>query len=151
MAETSLPPLIQQMCQPEFYPHPVTEPIRLLQTHVSYVLLTGDYAYKVKKPVNFGFLDYSTLEKRRHFCQEELRLNNRTAASLYLDAVTIHQDGERFHLEGGGGTRRIRRQNGAVSSRHPAQRPVRKGRVDRGANSRPGRNGSRLSPQGRDE
>jgi aminoglycoside phosphotransferase family enzyme/predicted kinase len=102
MAETSLPPLIQQMCQPEFYPHPVTEPIRLLQTHVSYVLLTGDYAYKVKKPVNFGFLDYSTLEKRRHFCQEELRLNNRTAASLYLDAVTIHQDGERFHLEGVG-------------------------------------------------
>jgi aminoglycoside phosphotransferase family enzyme len=90
------------MCQPEFYPHPVTEPIRLLQTHVSYVLLTGDYAYKVKKPVNFGFLDYSTLEKRRHFCQEELRLNNRTAAALYLDVVAIHQDGETFHLEGTG-------------------------------------------------
>jgi hypothetical protein len=102
MAETSLPHLIQQMCQPEFYPHPVTEPIRLLQTHVSYVLLTGDYAYKVKKPVNFGFLDYSTLEKRQHFCQEELRLNNRTAASLYLEAVAIHQDGDTFHLEGSG-------------------------------------------------
>ncbi len=102
MAETSLPSLIQQMCQPQFYPHPVTEPIQLLQTHVSYVLLTGDYAYKVKKPVNFGFLDYSTLEKRHHFCQEELRLNNRTAASLYLDVVTIQQDGEAFHLNGKG-------------------------------------------------
>jgi hypothetical protein len=102
MAETSLPQLIQQMCQPEFYPHTVTEPIRLLQTHVSYVLLTGDYAYKVKKPVNFGFLDYSTLEKRRHFCQEELRLNHRTAASLYLDVVAIHQEGDTFHLDGQG-------------------------------------------------
>ena len=104
MAKTSLPPLIQQMCQPEFYPHPVTEPIRLLQTHVSYVLLTGDYAYKVKKPVNFGFLDYSTLEKRQHFCQEELRLNNRTAASLYLAVVAIHQEGNSFHLGGAGET-----------------------------------------------
>ena len=102
MAETSLPKFIQQMCQPEFYPHPVKEPIQLLQTHVSYVLLTGDYAYKVKKPVNFGFLDYSTLEKRHHFCQEELRLNSRTASSLYLDAVAIYQDGDRFHLEGEG-------------------------------------------------
>ena len=55
MAETSLPSLIQQMCQPEFYPHPVTEPIRLLQTHVSYVLLTGDYAYKVKKASELRF------------------------------------------------------------------------------------------------
>ena len=102
MAETFLPQLIQQMCQPRFYPHPVKEPIRLLQTHVSYVLLTGDYAYKVKKPVNFGFLDYSTLEKRHHFCQEELRLNQRTAASLYLDVVAIHQEGDSFHLDGTG-------------------------------------------------
>jgi hypothetical protein len=63
MVDSALPALIQQMCQPGFYPHPVVEPIQLVQTHVSYVLLTGDYAYKVKKPVNFGFLDYSTLEK----------------------------------------------------------------------------------------
>ncbi|QQE63603.1 adenylyl-sulfate kinase [Leptolyngbya sp. BL0902] len=98
MTDTALPALIQQMCQPSFYPHPVVEPIRLMQTHVSYVLLTGDYAYKVKKPVNFGFLDYSTLERRRHFCEEELRLNQRTAADLYLEVVPIGQSGETYHL-----------------------------------------------------
>ena len=91
MTETTLPALIQQMLQPEFYPHPVKLPIQLIQTHVSYVLLTGDYAYKVKKPVNFGFLDYSTLEKRHHFCQEELRLNQRGAAELYLEVLSVGQ------------------------------------------------------------
>ncbi|MBN3925823.1 MAG: adenylyl-sulfate kinase, partial [Nostoc sp. NMS4] len=51
MTEATLPALIEQMLQPRFYPHPVIEPIQLIQTHVSYVLLTGDYAYKLKKPV----------------------------------------------------------------------------------------------------
>jgi aminoglycoside phosphotransferase family enzyme/predicted kinase len=100
MTETALPTLIQQMLRPDFYPHPVTEPIQLIQTHVSYILLTGDYAYKVKKPVNFGFLDFSTLEKREHFCQEELRLNQRGAAHLYLQVIPITQSGETFHLNG---------------------------------------------------
>ncbi len=80
MTEATLPALIEQMLQPGFYPHAVTEPIQLVQTHISYVLLTGDYAYKIKKPANFGFLDFSTLEKRQHFCHEELRLNQRGAA-----------------------------------------------------------------------
>ncbi|PSN15361.1 adenylyl-sulfate kinase [filamentous cyanobacterium CCT1] len=101
MAVSALPDLIQQMCQPGFYPHPVAEPIRLLQTHVSYVLLTGDYAYKVKKPVNFGFLDYSTLEKRHHFCHEELRLNQRGAGPLYLEVVAIGQAGDTYQLGSG--------------------------------------------------
>ncbi|MBE9139286.1 AAA family ATPase [Nodosilinea sp. LEGE 07088] len=100
MTDSALPQLIQQMCQPEFYPHAVVEPIRLMQTHVSYVLLTGDYAYKVKKPVNFGFLDYSTLEQRHHFCQEELRLNQRGAGPLYLEVVAIAQTGDTYHLGG---------------------------------------------------
>lgn len=98
MGDSSLPPLIQQMAEPGFYPHPVVEPVRLMQTHVSYVLLTGDYVYKVKKPVNFGFLDYSTLAKRQHFCAEELRLNRRTAAPLYLEVVAISQRGDSYHL-----------------------------------------------------
>ena len=102
MAENLLPPLIQQMTLPGFYPHPVTEPIQLVQTHVSYVLLTGDYAYKVKKPVNFGFLDFSTLEKRHHFCEEELRLNQRSAADLYLEVLPITQAGETYQLGGTG-------------------------------------------------
>ncbi|OKH24731.1 AAA family ATPase [Chroogloeocystis siderophila] len=100
-SHTLLPALIQQMMQPEFYPHPVKEPIELIQTHVSYVLLTGDYAYKLKKPVNFGFLNYSTLELRQHFCQEELRLNQRGAGEIYLEVLPITQE-EQYHLGGVG-------------------------------------------------
>jgi aminoglycoside phosphotransferase family enzyme len=98
MADASLPPLIEQMLHPEFYPHEVKLPIRLMQTHVSYVLLTGEFAYKLKKPVDFGFLNYSTLEKRQHFCAEELRLNQRAAAPLYLEALPIAQQGDRYLL-----------------------------------------------------
>lgn len=98
MTEAALPDLIQHMLQPEFYPHPVTQPIQLVQTHVSYILLTGDFAYKVKKPVNFGFLDFSTLAKREHFCHEEIRLNQRGAAELYLEVLPITQVGDRFQL-----------------------------------------------------
>jgi uncharacterized protein len=87
--DATLPSLIQQMLQPDFYPHPVQEPIQLLQTHISYVLLTGEYAYKVKKPVNFGFLDFSSLEKRCYFCHEELRLNRRLSPDLYLAVLPI--------------------------------------------------------------
>lgn len=102
MTNSTLSPLIQQMLQPGFYPHPVVEPIQLIQTHVSYVLLTGDYAYKLKKPVDFGFLDFSTLEKRQHFCAEELRLNQRGAPDLYLEVVPLTQTDAEFHLDGPG-------------------------------------------------
>jgi uncharacterized protein len=102
MTDTNLPTFITQMLQPGFYPHSVTEPIQLIQTHISYVLLTGDYAYKLKKPANFGFLDFSTLEKRQHFCQEELRLNQRGAGELYLEVVPLTLVGEQYHLGGTG-------------------------------------------------
>jgi uncharacterized protein len=99
MTDQYLPPLIQQMLQPEFYPHGVQQqPIGLIQTHISYVLLTGEYAYKVKKPMNFGFLDFSSLEKRQHFCQEEVRLNQRGAGKLYLDVLSIGQTGDRYQF-----------------------------------------------------
>ena len=102
MSDSSLPKLVQQMLSPDFYPHSVAEPVRLMQTHVSYVLLTGDYVYKLKKPVNFGFLDYSTLAKREHFCQEELRLNQRGAGSLYLGVVQINESGDKYEIDGAG-------------------------------------------------
>jgi uncharacterized protein len=98
MTEASLPPVVQAMLRPEFYPHPVQGEVELLQTHVSYVFLTGDYVYKVKKPVNYGFLDFSDLPKRQHFCHEELRLNKRGAADLYLEVVAIGQSGDSFTL-----------------------------------------------------
>jgi uncharacterized protein len=98
MSDSKLPPVIQQMMQPSFYPHSVQEPIQLIQTHISYVLLTGEYAYKLKKPINFGFLDFSTLEQRHHFCLEELRLNERGAPGIYLEVLPISQVGDQLHL-----------------------------------------------------
>jgi uncharacterized protein len=86
--DSRLPPLIQALHRPACYDHPVRD-IRLVETHISWVLLTGPYAYKLKKPVNLGFLDFSSLEKRRFFCEEELRLNRRLAPSLYLEVVSI--------------------------------------------------------------
>ena len=96
--EANLPELIQQMLLPDFYPHPVTMPIELIQTHASIVLLTGDFAYKLKKPVNFGFLDYSTLANRQHFCEEEIRLNQRGAKELYLTVLAISKQGNQYQF-----------------------------------------------------
>ena len=70
------------------YAHPVGV-VEHIETHISHVLLAGDYAYKIKKPVNLGFLDFTTLTARKLFCEEELRLNRRLAPSLYLEVVTI--------------------------------------------------------------
>ena len=63
--------------------------VRTIETHISYVLLTGEFAYKIKKPVDLGFLDFSTLASRKHYCEEELRLNRRLAPQLYLDVLPI--------------------------------------------------------------
>jgi len=82
------PEWICGLLEPDAYPHAVSE-VRLIETHISWVFLTGEYAYKVKKPVNLGFVDFSTLERRKFFCEEELRLNQRTSKHLYLDIVPI--------------------------------------------------------------
>lgn len=80
--------LISALQNPALYPHPV-DSFQVIETHISWVLLTGPYAYKIKKPVNFGFLDFTTLASRQHFCQEELRLNQRLAPSLYRQVLPI--------------------------------------------------------------
>jgi hypothetical protein len=79
---------VRRFLEADFYPHPVRD-LRLVETHISWVFLTGDYAYKVKKPLDLGFLDFSTLAKREHCCREELRLNRRLAPGVYLDVATI--------------------------------------------------------------
>ena len=89
------------MLDPGVYDHPVKD-VELIETHISWVLLTGDYAYKIKKPVDFGFLDFSTLEKRRHCCEQELRLNSRLAASVYLDVVPVTGSPDRPVISGEG-------------------------------------------------
>jgi hypothetical protein len=84
----SLPALINALLSPDVYSHPVAE-VRLIETHISWILLAGDYAYKIKKPVNLGFLDFSTLEKRHFFCDKEVTLNQRLEPDIYLDTLPI--------------------------------------------------------------
>jgi aminoglycoside phosphotransferase family enzyme/predicted kinase len=88
VSETSPGNLILALQNPELYDHPVND-FQVIETHISQVILTGDYAYKIKKPMDFGFLNFSTLERRKHFCEEELRLNRRLADKLYLDVLPI--------------------------------------------------------------
>jgi aminoglycoside phosphotransferase family enzyme/predicted kinase len=80
--------LVEALLRPDAFPHPADD-IELMETHISWVILAGNYAYKIKKPVVLDFLDFGTLEKRRHFCDEELRLNRPWAPELYLDVVAI--------------------------------------------------------------
>lgn len=80
--------LVHALQDPARYPHPVEE-VTLLETHISYVLLTGLFAYKIKKAVNLGFLDFTRLEQRRFYCAEEFRLNCRLVPELYLSVIPI--------------------------------------------------------------
>ena len=93
--------LIQSLRDPALYDHEVGE-FTVIETHISWVLLTGPYAYKIKKPVNLGFLDFSTLEKRRFYCHEELRLNQRLAPRHYVDVITIAGTPQKPTLTGTG-------------------------------------------------
>ncbi|MHB8791196.1 MAG: hypothetical protein ACYDBT_15110 [Desulfobulbaceae bacterium] len=101
MTQANLPHYIQALLDPSVYPHPADD-IRLVQTHISHVLLAGDFVYKFKKPVNFGFLDFSTLEKRKFCCEQELLLNRRLCPEIYLGLVTVTREGDAYRLGGSG-------------------------------------------------
>src|SRR4051794_23866329 len=93
--------LIEALSEPAAYSHPVGT-IEVRQTHISVVFLAGAFAYKVKKPVRFDFLDFSTLDNRRHFCEEEVRLNRRLAVGVYLGVVPVAAVGGEVRVEGEG-------------------------------------------------
>ncbi len=93
--------LLAALREPACYPHPADH-VELIETHISWVFLAGDYAYKVKKPVALGFLDFSALEARRFYCEEELRLNRRTAPGLYLAVVPIAGSAGGLRVDGPG-------------------------------------------------
>jgi aminoglycoside phosphotransferase family enzyme len=93
--------LIAALKEPACYPHPAGA-VEVLETHISWVLLAGDFAYKVKKPVRLGFLDFSSLASRRFYCEEEVRLNRRTAPGLYLGVVPITGKPPRVRIGGSG-------------------------------------------------
>jgi aminoglycoside phosphotransferase family enzyme/predicted kinase len=93
--------LISSLCNKECYFHE-TGKIEVIETHISWILLTGEFAYKIKKPVNLGFLDFSTLSKRKFYCEEEVRLNQRWAPEIYLDVKAIRGSVEHPMLGGDG-------------------------------------------------
>jgi aminoglycoside phosphotransferase family enzyme len=95
MAE--VPPLIQAMLAPSWYPHRPKK-VELVQTHISYILLADGLVYKVKKPVDFGFLNFTSLEQRRFFCREEVRLNQRFSPDIYLAVDPISRVADRYRL-----------------------------------------------------
>ncbi len=101
MNDTSLPDYIRALLQPGAYDHPVDE-VRLVQTHISFVLLAGEYVYKFKKPVDFGFLDFSTLDRRHHCCEQEVRLNRRLCPDIYLGVVEVRRRNGGIGFDGSG-------------------------------------------------
>ncbi|QDU21689.1 bifunctional aminoglycoside phosphotransferase/ATP-binding protein [Urbifossiella limnaea] len=97
----TLADLLVGLADPAAYPEP-PDCVEVRQTHISAVFLAGEFVYKVKKPVNFGFLDFSTPDRRRHFCEEEVRLNRRLAPHVYLGVVPVTAAGGRLRVEGDG-------------------------------------------------
>ncbi len=93
--------LVEAMKAPAFYPHSV-DALEFIQTHISCVFLTGEFVYKLKKPVDFGFLDFTTLDLRRENCLKELELNRRLAPSVYLRVEPVTLDGGAPTLSGSG-------------------------------------------------
>jgi len=93
--------LREALSKPGAYPFPDPD-IEIKETHISWVFLAGQTAYKVKKPVKFSFLDFSTLEKRKFYCEEEVRLNSRLCPEIYLGIIQITKENERIKFEGTG-------------------------------------------------
>jgi aminoglycoside phosphotransferase family enzyme len=96
-----LPSTVKALLKPQAYPHK-PQKIELVQTQMSFIFLTGEYVYKIKKPVNLGYLDYTTLEKRHFFCEQELELNRRLCPGAYLAVVPIVKEKGEFRIEGQG-------------------------------------------------
>ncbi|MFC2026734.1 phosphotransferase [Chloroflexota bacterium] len=99
MAE--LPAMIQALLEPRAYPEP-TDTVELTQTQMSFVFLADDYVYKIKKPINLGYLDYTTLDKRHFYCQKEVELNRRLCPDVYLGVVTVNRHQGCYAINGKG-------------------------------------------------
>jgi len=96
-----LPSTVKALLEPQAYPHK-PQKIELVQTQMSFIFLAGEYVYKIKKPVNLGYLDYTTLEKRHFFCRQELKLNRRLCPDAYLAVVSIVEEKGELRIEGRG-------------------------------------------------
>ena len=98
--------LVQALLQPKAYSGEGIFPdaVELVETHVSYLFLTEEYVYKVKKAGALGFLDFTDLETRRHFCHEEVAVNQRFSPEVYLGVVEVNRDGDSYSISGPGQT-----------------------------------------------
>lgn len=92
--------LVQSLLSPSSYSHEVKSEVQLIETHISWVFLAGDFAYKIKKPIKNNFLDYTTLGLRKHFCEEELRLNQRYANEIYIEVIVITSNDGQIRVGG---------------------------------------------------
>ena len=101
MTDAKYPAIVNALLDPKAYSEEVAV-VDLLETHISYLFLTGQHVYKVKKPVEFGFLDFTTLEKRRYYCYQEVELNRRIAPEVYLGVTVIREQNGRYTVEGPG-------------------------------------------------
>ncbi len=93
--------VVKSLLNPYVYPE-ATENVRLVQTHISYIFIADDYVYKIKKPVDFGFLNFTTLDRRRFFCNEEVRLNSRLSPGMYLGVVEVRESDSGATFRGNG-------------------------------------------------
>lgn len=93
--------ILKSLQKPDAYPEP-TSSVRLLQTHVSFLFITDNFVYKVKKPVDFGFLDFTTIDRRRIYCNEEVRLNRRLCPEIYLGVLEVRESPQGATFRGNG-------------------------------------------------
>jgi len=121
--------IVKLMQKPDFYPHPVGT-VTLQETHISRVFLTGDFVYKIKKPVDLEFLDFTTLEKRRHFCQLEVDLNRRLTHDVYRGVVPITKKDQGYELEGPGEPVEYAVKMKQLTAGSTMARLLRKGKID---------------------
>jgi aminoglycoside phosphotransferase family enzyme len=98
---SKLPALVEVLLKPETYAHHPAK-VELVQTQMSFIFLAGDYVYKVKKPVDLGYLDYTTLDKRLFFCRQEVELNRRLCPEVYLEVVPVVRHNDQIRLGGEG-------------------------------------------------
>jgi hypothetical protein len=122
--------IFQAMTRPDFYPHHVST-IEQRETHISKVFLTGGYAYKIKKPVYLEFLDFTTLARRKHYCQQEVILNQRLTRDIYLDVVPITRKKGNYYLAGPGETVEYAVKMRQLPEKLSMLQLVRRGKLDR--------------------
>jgi aminoglycoside phosphotransferase family enzyme len=122
--------LQRALLDPKIYPD-LPEEIKLVETHISLVFLSREYVYKVKKPVDFGFLDFTSLDKRKYFCEQEVKLNRRLSPDIYLGVVKITFDRERISFNGKGQVEEYAVQMKRIPEELLLNKLLEKGQVDR--------------------